>query len=534
MIQSEKNKMASGALGAKTARCCDGCLKRRARWFCAADDAFLCQACDTSVHSANPLARRHERVRLKTASTASSTTSSSSKASFAAAAPPVVAPLHVPASFHRFIDADADDDVDGLGNNSNGSRPSWHRGFKRKARTPRGGGGAARSPTKSCCASSVDKDEDDGGSSGGKILQMVSSLAVDPLVPDLDRASLEEFAASMAIAEEDQLLYRVPIFDPVLAEFCSPQQPAASTEDVKPCVGAASGHEHHHNHQANGTDHAATPSSQLPGFLLPTDLDLAEFEMDVESLLGRGLDDDSFCMESLGLMDDAHGAPAGCPLVVKKEEEEEEDDDEEAAGETIGQPVLAWETFDIGNFECATPTMAGHQHVPDGDASDMGEDQKPVLAADCGGAHAPPAKKRKIMLKLDYEAVITAWSEHGSPWTNGERPKLDPDECWHDYTGMAWGGPDGQAIGYGGSSGAVHVGPSPPGANCDGGREARVSRYREKRRTRLFSKKIRYEVRKLNAEKRPRMKGRFVKRASFAAATASASTAVVGQVQYAY
>jgi hypothetical protein len=50
----------------------------------------------------------------------------------------------------------------------------------------------------------------------------------------------------------------------------------------------------------------------------------------------------------------------------------------------------------------------------------------------------------------------------------------------------------------------------------DGGREARVSRYREKRRTRLFSKKIRYEVRKLNAEKRPRMKGRFVKRTTLA------------------
>ena len=51
-----------------------------------------------------------------------------------------------------------------------------------------------------------------------------------------------------------------------------------------------------------------------------------------------------------------------------------------------------------------------------------------------------------------------------------------------------------------------------------GGREARVSRYREKRRTRLFAKKIRYEVRKLNAEKRPRMKGRFVKRPAAAAA----------------
>lgn len=43
-------------------------------------------------------------------------------------------------------------------------------------------------------------------------------------------------------------------------------------------------------------------------------------------------------------------------------------------------------------------------------------------------------------------------------------------------------------------------------AGGDGGREARVMRYREKRRTRLFSKKIRYEVRKLNAERRPRMK----------------------------
>ncbi|GJP78769.1 hypothetical protein CLOP_g9044 [Closterium sp. NIES-67] len=43
-------------------------------------------------------------------------------------------------------------------------------------------------------------------------------------------------------------------------------------------------------------------------------------------------------------------------------------------------------------------------------------------------------------------------------------------------------------------------------------REARVLRYREKRRNRLFSKKIRYEVRKVNADQRPRVKGRFVKR----------------------
>jgi len=67
-----------------------------------------------------------------------------------------------------------------------------------------------------------------------------------------------------------------------------------------------------------------------------------------------------------------------------------------------------------------------------------------------------------------------------------------------------------------------------PRLGMGGGREARVTRYREKRRTRLFAKKIRYEVRKLNAEKRPRMKGRFVKRPAAAGggATIAAPCAV--------
>lgn len=72
------------------------------------------------------------------------------------------------------------------------------------------------------------------------------------------------------------------------------------------------------------------------------------------------------------------------------------------------------------------------------------------------------------------------------------------------------------------------------GRGDDRGREARVSRYREKRRTRLFSKKIRYEVRKLNAEKRPRMKGRFVKRttSSFGGVGSSSSNAPAAAFPY--
>lgn len=44
-----------------------------------------------------------------------------------------------------------------------------------------------------------------------------------------------------------------------------------------------------------------------------------------------------------------------------------------------------------------------------------------------------------------------------------------------------------------------------------GVREASVLRYKEKRRTRLFSKKIRYQVRKVNADRRPRMKVTYVR-----------------------
>lgn len=43
-------------------------------------------------------------------------------------------------------------------------------------------------------------------------------------------------------------------------------------------------------------------------------------------------------------------------------------------------------------------------------------------------------------------------------------------------------------------------------------REARVMRYREKKKTRKFEKTIRYASRKAYAETRPRVKGRFAKR----------------------
>ena len=51
-------------------------------------------------------------------------------------------------------------------------------------------------------------------------------------------------------------------------------------------------------------------------------------------------------------------------------------------------------------------------------------------------------------------------------------------------------------------------------------REAKVMRYREKRKRRCYAKQIRYESRKAYAERRPRGNGRFVKVPEAAASSA--------------
>ncbi|MQL86750.1 hypothetical protein Taro_019287 [Colocasia esculenta] len=473
-------KRSANAVGGKTARACDSCLRRRARWYCAADDAFLCQGCDNSVHSANPLARRHERVRLKTASSSSSSSS----------------PLY------SFKPASAAADA---------AAPSWHQGFKRKARTPR--------PHHSAKAAAPH--------------QAVAQVAAktEPLVPDFEATSLDENAEE----EEEQLLYRVPIFDPVLAEFCSghASDDSAATTSSEAGLTTTAGEV---NPPVELPKYASSPvafANALPGFS-PSDVDIGDFAADVESLLGRGLDEDAFCMEGLGLMETG-GDVAECCFRggghVKLETSD--GDDHKGINDLLAARMAAnGKTLDL-NFDYGSPATGGHLDeeetkagAPAGTAAGTGMFGEAATAAPSGGL----AKRRRVTLRLNYEAVIDAWSSTqgcSSPWADGERPHVNPDDCWPDYTAMwgeapgtvyAGGGGAGGEVGGGGGDGGPGGGGT-HGAAGDGGREARVSRYREKRRTRLFSKKIRYEVRKLNAEKRPRMKGRFVKSASFVGAT---------------
>ncbi|XP_023526082.1 protein CHLOROPLAST IMPORT APPARATUS 2-like [Cucurbita pepo subsp. pepo] len=113
---------------------------------------------------------------------------------------------------------------------------------------------------------------------------------------------------------------------------------------------------------------------------------------------------------------------------------------------------------------------------------------------------------KQLRLKLDYEGILNAWSDKAPLFINGESPQTVPN--LHD-DGSVW---EENRRSKMGSEGGGNVWKVPEIGWKVGGREASVLRYKEKRQSRLFSKRIRYQVRKLNAEKRPRMKGRFVKR----------------------
>ncbi|XP_010453557.1 PREDICTED: uncharacterized protein LOC104735456 [Camelina sativa] len=121
----------------------------------------------------------------------------------------------------------------------------------------------------------------------------------------------------------------------------------------------------------------------------------------------------------------------------------------------------------------------------------------------CGGENGNDGRP-SLALKLDYEQIMEAWSDKGTLYVDGEPPQTVPD-----LHASADGYTDG---GEAGSLWAVPEMETTRERLWRGHREASLLRYKEKRQNRLFSKRIRYQVRKLNAEKRPRIKGRFVKR----------------------
>ncbi|KAK9700109.1 hypothetical protein RND81_08G217500 [Saponaria officinalis] len=139
--------------------------------------------------------------------------------------------------------------------------------------------------------------------------------------------------------------------------------------------------------------------------------------------------------------------------------------------------------------QCEENSMSVLQPSSTASKQDSESNSKSCSASSKENSVPEPKPRTGMLLKLNYDEVLEAWSDKGSLFTE-------------DLSSSEFPGTDALArlaqIDLFGENVAL--------------REASVQRYKEKRRTRLFSKKIRYQVRKVNADQRPRMKGRFVRK----------------------
>lgn len=241
-----------------------------------------------------------------------------------------------------------------------------------------------------------------------------------------------------------------------------------------------------------------------------------EIERDMMSIMGEAVQDATSAQPSAIATDICR---AGALLVPKMEES----DCSESTSQSDTSTSLAIST-DSGTTGATTEFVSSDEDYRI-DLTDFEPGQGECSDGDC--EQKLFTASRKLSLSLNYEEVITAWSDRGSLFADGSWGRAAPED--YDLDLAAWEPEShvGQSFEFVPEAGKmILLGPSDGmsiledgtfaggGGGSVSGREARVLRYREKRRTRLFSKKTRYEVRKLNAERRPRMKGRFIKRST--------------------
>ncbi|KAJ3681174.1 hypothetical protein LUZ60_015663 [Juncus effusus] len=191
-----------------------------------------------------------------------------------------------------------------------------------------------------------------------------------------------------------------------------------------------------------------------------------------------------------------------------------------ASASGSGNPVL--DTSSIGSPDSALVgfngdglakrALRGRQRVEYCCSSSSSEEEVASAMTGAGGGvdlWSHGVAKSSPLLKLDYEEILAAWSDRGSLYIDGDGAQIVPESHHVGFPVLV-------AV----STSVTWTAPTVPETEIQDEtkkkgemetREMRVQRYKEKRRNRLFAKKIRYEVRKLNAEKRPRIKGRFVK-----------------------
>eukprot|EP00249_Psilotum_nudum_P022215 c28419_g1_i2 orf=538-2040(-) len=482
-------------IAGRTARPCDACGKDRARWYCAADEAYLCERCDGSVHSANPVASRHERVKLGSNG--------------------------APVKINRRSSLTTNESPSRRKDESLGvfaASKAWHHGSRKRSRItyPRPIGQLAfQSPLLPRAATAKEVE--------ARILMPLpeedtqtpkSELACTYLTPSpssdcfgtytvkLERTSpVEEDQLTDNLTEglrfpkteDSDLAHEVPIFEPLLQELISGS--GDLMERILPTTPSWS------NDATTGFMDREAKAEKIDDHFLDSRSSQYEIESDINSMIEEG---------SISI-DDVSGLDAFDVTDLCTSSNMDNESDE------FDLPIMEmWrnhlDSFNGGCDEAGllgpSPFKAkGERHLePESVTLEQGVDL--IHAMDVTSfdelekKSKPKTFSRTLSLRLNYEDVLSAWSDRGSLWMDGCRPQTVPDDSILDGCSI------GIVPEIMGSQPGDQVGQVPviDQSNAGAEREARVMRYREKRRTRFFSKKIRYEVRKLNAERRPRMK----------------------------
>ncbi|XP_024380508.1 zinc finger protein CONSTANS-LIKE 16 isoform X2 [Physcomitrium patens] len=451
------------AIAGRASRACDVCANKSARWYCGADTAYLCDRCDTQVHSANALAKRHERVRLTVSG--------------------------VPMKSSRKVTvtmADHDEDSEMPRKQSSlkkcHSAPVQVMSSRKRSRTSRPHP-LKRRASEAKPTSKVSKVED------VKVKEELLTFSDIFDTEDFLVDDTQEVPAFITVAQDSS---------PSSSEF-DLSSPELSPEFRSDFYGVCSPSEDSFAAYFKGkaAHNDFSDDVMADQFVVPDGV----FDNCLDSGVNICCDVDS----SISIAGDACFIPGDIPGLDGYEDDYSlcfhlalRDASPDSFGEDSAATATATVVHPTNNAVSVEADQFGNgpfakffAKKPKGEKvllspENIKSEAKEILRCSLEGLSEEDLRTAPT-LRLNYEDVLTAWSDRGEPWVNPENSTdvgLVPD--------MGEGGADDDQTG--------------------GGREARVLRYKEKRRSRLFSKTIRYEVRKLNAERRPRMKGRFVKR----------------------
>lgn len=564
-----QSAMVGMVISGRAARACDVCGKERARWYCAADMAYLCERCDGAVHSANAVAGRHERVRLGPNGTPMKMKSTPAvyvkrEASTAVVAHPSAHfnPRKRPRSIRRHKPSSLHASKHAIGLSiqaSNHNRVSSHASSYNIA-------GSILASTHGVMIDNPRSNPDFIANINSNELFIKSiTVKAEPYspvdvcdqvkVPDHldDDHLLESLFDFRDMQDDDLFLQQVPIYNPlqILPTLDSVQE-QQEHEEKKPIINiitswndCANAHPPELSQAAEDGEGMAfrqhIEDNDAPFFAncddgdrsVDPNSDICDFDqLDFDCVLQGNIDEES--------VDTNHSS-----MDMEINSHDYADVYPRDATEDSGFAEVSYDDHDNCNMDDADCQYESEQHsgyVAELDFNAILGSESPRTwlskvkvespqelgslpgrngelydnallrekLSTCEGLSSDSPASFKLGLKLNFEDVVRSWSDRGTFWTDGHRPS-QVGNCL-DFLGGCFVPEMSVPRTEGEGTQMVPV-LNNYNKQIDGSaREASVLRYREKRRTRLFSKKIRYEVRKLNAEKRPRMKGRFIKR----------------------